>query len=327
MARPEPHHNSSQFALSNMMDQAGTLITSSLAPASQDVYRRGIIKYAKFCTQVYPDNANKFFPASQDRIITFISFLYSQHFSPSTILTYVTAIGFLNKLLNQADYTHTFLVQRCLKGIERSAPPKNLRAPITLSLLHKMLTPLATTNNYENALHAAMFALAFYAFLRVGEFTARNQSESASLTIIQFSDLCITANPNGQQAMQLSLRHYKGNTARTPFIINIPATNTSFCPVNIMLCYLQYRSTMPGPLFCTSKNSPITRSSFTKILNETLDRIGIANSAIKPHSFRIGAATTACASGIPDEQIQRLGRWKSEAYKRYIRIPSHSYKL
>jgi hypothetical protein len=39
----------------------------------------------------------------------------------------------------------------------------------------------------------------------------------------------------------------------------------------------------------------------------------------KSHSFRIGAATTAWAKGFSEEQIQQIGRWNSEAFKKYIR--------
>ena len=39
------------------------------------------------------------------------------------------------------------------------------------------------------------------------------------------------------------------------------------------------------------------------------------------HSFRIGAATTAIAGGIPVDVIKTLGRWKSQAYQLYVRIP------
>ena len=41
-------------------------------------------------------------------------------------------------------------------------------------------------------------------------------------------------------------------------------------------------------------------------------------------SFRIGAATTAAACGIPDAAIKALGRWHSLAYQIYARYsPEH----
>ena len=39
------------------------------------------------------------------------------------------------------------------------------------------------------------------------------------------------------------------------------------------------------------------------------------------HSFRIGGATAAFAAGVPESAIQLLGRWSSDAYRAYLRIP------
>ena len=36
------------------------------------------------------------------------------------------------------------------------------------------------------------------------------------------------------------------------------------------------------------------------------------------HPLRIGEATEAAAAGLPDWLIQTAGRWRSDAYKRYI---------
>ena len=39
------------------------------------------------------------------------------------------------------------------------------------------------------------------------------------------------------------------------------------------------------------------------------------------HSFRVGAASTAAALGFPEYLLKALGRWFSDAYKVYIKLP------
>ena len=66
---------------------------------------------------------------------------------------------------------------------------------------------------------------------------------------------------------------------------------------------------------------PLSRQVLVKMLKETLVEAGMDYSRFSGHSFRIRAATTALAKGVSDAKIQTLGRWASESYKRYIRIP------
>lgn len=42
------------------------------------------------------------------------------------------------------------------------------------------------------------------------------------------------------------------------------------------------------------------------------------------HSFRIGVATTAAESGIPEATTRMLGRWSFKAYKIYFRSDSRN---
>ena len=38
------------------------------------------------------------------------------------------------------------------------------------------------------------------------------------------------------------------------------------------------------------------------------------------HSFRIGGASMLCSFGVPDATVQIMGRWSSNAFRRYLHI-------
>ena len=46
-----------------------------------------------------------------------------------------------------------------------------------------------------------------------------------------------------------------------------------------------------------------------------------SDASINTHSFCIGGASTAASVGIPDSAIQILGRWSSNAFRRYLQFP------
>ena len=56
-------------------------------------------------------------------------------------------------------------------------------------------------------------------------------------------------------------------------------------------------------------------------VREALCQAGVDASKFAGHSFRRGAATTALEKDISDATIKMLGRWRSEAYTRYIKTP------
>ena len=54
-------------------------------------------------------------------------------------------------------------------------------------------------------------------------------------------------------------------------------------------------------------------------LQRCLAYCGLDTSRYKSHSFRIGGACHAADRGYSDGQIRALGRWKSDAFKVYLR--------
>ena len=93
------------------------------------------------------------------------------------------------------------------------------------------------------------------------------------------------------------------------------------CPVDALLQYLTVRNSSPGPLFILQSGTPLTRTYLVTHLQSALQQAGLDQSQYNGHSFRIGAATTAAQQGIGDAMIQTLGRWRSDAYKVYIKLP------
>ena len=96
--------------------------------------------------------------------------------------------------------------------------------------------------------------------------------------------------------------------------------NSAICPVSALMSYLWSRGDKEGPLFMDSEFSPLTKSKLTSQFKSFLMKCGIGGNYTL-HSFRVGAASTAAALGFPEYLLKALGRWSSEAYKIYIKLP------
>ena len=92
------------------------------------------------------------------------------------------------------------------------------------------------------------------------------------------------------------------------------------CPVIALQEYLNTYPHITGPLFQFKGGSPVNHAFVATQLVQVTKFIGLNPAHFKGHSFRIGAATQAAILGYSDSQIQKLGRWNSNAMRRYIRI-------
>lgn len=98
------------------------------------------------------------------------------------------------------------------------------------------------------------------------------------------------------------------------------------CPVSVLLAYLNLKGSSPGPMFYWADLSSISRNFFTKALADSPRFCALDVSGYKSHSFRIGAASWAASQGLWNAQIRAFGRWKSNAFLRYIPAPSLRFK-
>ena len=160
-----------------------------------------------------------------------------------------------------------------------------------------------------------MLLLAFYALLRIGEYTVRNKTHNHSL---QKSDIIFKNKDNQIHSVEINIRHSKCSSVNKT--LHLKANETSlYCPVLALKDYMRIRPNKSGPLFLDNKGTPISPTQFSSIFRKLVNTCNLDDKLYKPHSLRIGGATRAHNKNYSPTQIQSLGRWKSSAYQRYLR--------
>ena len=158
----------------------------------------------------------------------------------------------------------------------------------------------------------AVFLLAFYAFLRSGEFTTPSKIFDPNRDL-SFSDLAF--HPSH---FTLRLKHSKCGGACS---VVVARTDSTYCPHRSMVKYLHIRPNFGplSPLFLIQGNFPLSKIWFNHHFRQVLINSGLSPQLYSGHSFRIAAATSAANQGISTASLQQLGRWSSSAYTSYIR--------
>ena len=115
-------------------------------------------------------------------------------------------------------------------------------------------------------------------------------------------------------------RCWRSTTSRASSSGSTNSTYPSVCQTAPILWspFTIYPSSLPKVM----DDSPISRHFFTHQLRTALAFCNLDLNKYQGHSFRIGAATTAASSGYSELQIQNMGRWCSNAFHKYIRIPA-----
>ena len=174
--------------------------------------------------------------------------------------------------------------------------------------------PFVCFSSYETQLYTAVFCAAFFGFFRVSELVQSKPGQEG----IALRDVTIQKD----KLVTFTLRHSKGDRAQLGVSIKLSAIpQHPLCPVRAMENYLGVRPQGAASAFVHFDHSNLTRFQFQAVLKKALDHSGHDASNYSSHSFRIGAATTAAANGISQEVIQSLGRWGSNAFHSYIRLP------
>lgn len=286
-----------------------------MAPSTRRTYRAGIAQFLKFCSQYHLSPL----PATPLTLRYFCAHL-STSVKHCTLKVYISALRLFHIENGHSDPTKDMLLQYVIKGIKRSQLASvRPRLPITVDLLRDLKRALhssSTLSFHDKRMLWAAFSTGFYGFLRASEFCAPYAHSFDCSRSLCLTDLSLTPS-----SAQLLIKASKTDPFRSTCTVTVGATHTSTCPVAALTKYV-YHVNQPQhtPLFQFEDGSFLTRPALTAHLRTLLRSIGADSTSFASHSFRIGAATTAAAAGLPVWQIQAMGRWSSDCYTRYIRL-------
>ena len=282
-----------------------------MAPSTSLQYTKSFRKCCAFITDVLRQSAK--LPFSQAQISYYIAHMHNNNLKWSTIATQLSAISHYHKLEGLPDPTATYKTSKLMTGVRKTQNhPPDARQPITRKILLGLIAGLhaCTTDRYQQLLYSGLFTMMYYACLRASEVLLTDNTKH----MLQLSNL--VALPN--KSYKLHFTSYKHATSDCGSTIYIISTGKQDCPVHHLSKYLNVRGTNTGPLFM-SHGAPVTRHQFNKVLGHCLKYLNIPAANYNTHSFRIGRTTDMAITGIPHATIQLIGRWKSNAYLKYVR--------
>ena len=298
-----------------------TLLEASVAPSSLQVYKRAWVLFAQAQYYLYPqETPSVTIPITVSQVSMFVAYLHKEGYSPSSIVSYTSSLGYTHRLMGYIDPTSSKIVQKLIAGALKVNPPAPPRLPITIVILNRLLQAVDIHINhyYHRPLLKAMFVTSFFGLMRMGEVTMSKHG----MVPLQMDQLQLT-----QDKIIISISEFKHNSKLEPVDIIFPRNqDESMCPVVLMSSYLILRGFQQGPIFAYPSLAPIKRSFFYSKLGFLLRSIGCDVDRYQSHSFRIGGASYFAQLGYTDSQIRLLGRWDSNAFIRYIRdIRAHTH--
>lgn len=250
-----------------------------------------------------------------DTLSLYVAWLCT-YIKPKSVDTYLSAISSeLEDLYPDVRKNRrSALVKNTLTGAKkRFGTDTNRKDPLAIedviSVCESLIGP-----SHDDLLFMALLLCAFYGVHRLGELVdhdrpdLRDSNKNIKRTSVKFyeKDECIS----------YWLPKHKADALFAGSEVVIKKLHDDLDPVPIVRRYISSRDSrfpLHYQLFLTSAGNPPTRAWFMRRFRRHF------TGNVSGHSPRSGAATFLATLGWPRDLIQRMGRWKSDAFEMYVR--------
>lgn len=299
--------------IKDLTDSARDFLNSSKSDATKQAYRSDWKSFSSWAESRSLDPL----PAKPATVALYITWLAAKKGrKPSTISRVLTSISQAHKAANLDTPTRSLEVVEVFKGIRRKKGTAQKRAkPLVLSELKKAVD--STRPTFLGRRDRALLLLGWAAALRRSELVALDREN------IEFVE----------EGMIVQIVRSKTDQEGQGYKIGIPfAKNEKYCPVKILMSWIELAAIKAGPLFFsvgtpgkkfhTDVDEPRRLSAkwVNAIIKKRVEQAGLSPVGYSGHSLRAGFVTSAAKMEAPEHVIQIHTRHRStKSLRGYIR--------
>lgn len=284
-------------------------ISNRVCVNSKSKYQCGVNRFLRYCEE---RNLSPF--PTETNLSHFVSEI-SREIQPSSVNGYLTGIShhFSSSYPQVLTNRMSIKVRNTVKGCQKSFS-KSVKRANAMELSDLDVAASFFKLSFDDLLFNTIMAMGFNGLHRIGELVEPDKlSLKDDRKLIKRWSLKIDEE---NYYVTYDLPSSKTDTHFSGVPVMIPERpGIKNCPYRTIVKYAAIRdSAFPtNPFLLLRSNGYIpTRSWFMKRLQQVF---GDTRSG---HSLRAGGATAYARSGVRMEVIQRMGRWKSDAFESYI---------
>jgi hypothetical protein len=258
------------------------------------------------------------------RVMLFAEVL-ARSVAADTIWGYIAGVRSLHiNVSGRVPWDPSLRLPRVLRGIKRrQMKPVKKRAPITLALLLRW-RPLFDLNSVEGATLWAALLIGFFGLLRKSEFTVSRRVAFDPLRHMTRGDVMFLPHASGLrwELVELNIKFSKTEQFGTGYALPIGWVGGPLCPMKALwrVCQLD-----PAPASAPLLRGADGRALSSEYLASVLAHLVRGTPELQSvwmtlHSLRVGGACALQEAGASELVLQLAGRWRSDAYKAYLRF-------
>ena len=288
---------------------AATLVSGGWATRSKAGYATAVRRYLG-CARTYGFLP---LPLTDQKILRFIAFMDIESLAPRTVKCYSAGLrAWVISLGYPEPVIWTPPVNLAIRAMARSAPDPILPLPITFRLLATLVAALSPRSH--DLLLAAAMCLQYFGCLRASELCA--DPENGVIPLRAHVTFLVA---DSRRVMAYTALTSKTNPRGFTVYLGCSQNRDACAPCLMAAYFAKDPRPVSSPLFPLASGRPLTYPAYNAALKALIQRVGLDPNRYSTHSFRAGSATQAAQSGLSAQDIQRLGRWRSQAFQAYMR--------